>query len=274
MSPLALLVERSQSKRAARLKPSAAAEQWARSAAAWLDSDKAETGSATAALETLAWAYELPALAEWLPADLWWRLLARLVAIAGQAGGIDLEAQPLANQLLAGELPLVLACQFPELNPCHVLAAAGRAALSRGIAELLDGEGLPQCRWLPIFRPLLACWTRARTVAGKKAWDSEIEVEFAFAVGEAIRLSRADGRQPLSSGTAGDWSPKLIKQALRLVGPGPAGPPRRTMLPPAKLAAKSSAKPNVAAAVHGDWAELALLQPGWQRGGPKADRGL
>jgi hypothetical protein len=252
-----------------RLKPSAAAEHWIRSAELWLDRSQAETGSVTGALEALAWAYELPALAECLPAVLWWRLLARLVAIASQAGGIDLEAQPLANQLLAGELPLVLACQFPELNPCHALAAAGSAALSRGMAELLDGEGLPQCRWLAIFRPLLACWTRARTVAGKKTWDSETEVQFVHAVGEAIRLSRADGRQPLSTGTAGDWSPKLLKQALRLVGPGLLQQRARKMLPPAKRGGKSSAKPDVGAAVHGDWAELAVLQPGWQRGGPK-----
>ncbi|HEY1786072.1 MAG TPA: hypothetical protein VGG30_11005 [Pirellulales bacterium] len=267
-SPLALAAGR------ARLTPSAAAQHWPQAAAAWLDAGSTDAGpndagSVTGALEALSWSYELPALAKWLPAALWWRLLARLVAMANQAGGIDLEAQPLANQLLAGELPLVLACQFPELNPCHALAAAGSAALSRGMSELLDGEGLPQCRWLPIFRPLLACWTRVRTVAGKKTWDRDTEVQFADAVGEAIRLSRADGRQPFSTGTAGDWSPKLLKQALRLAGAGPLQRRAEKLLPPARHKAKSAGKPDVAAAVHGDWAELAVLQAGWHRGGPK-----
>ncbi|HEX4146343.1 MAG TPA: hypothetical protein VHY91_22775 [Pirellulales bacterium] len=271
LSPLGLATgpseTESESKR--RLKISAASQDWTGAAAAWLDHNGADAGSVTGALEALSWAYELPALAESLPAALWWRLLARLVAIAGQAGGIDLEAQPLANQLLAGELPLVLARQFPELNPCHALAAAGSAALSRGIAELLDGEGLPQCRWLPIFRPLLACWTRARTAGGKRAWDSETEVQFVHAVGEAIRLSRVDGRQSLSSGTAGDWCPKLFKQALGLVDARALDRRARKMLPPGRKGAKTPARPDATAAVNGDWSELAVLQPGWQRGGPK-----
>ncbi|HTU25441.1 MAG TPA: hypothetical protein VMF30_08595 [Pirellulales bacterium] len=252
-----------------RLKRSAAAERWPRAVAAWLDRPGPESGSPAAALEALAWAYDLVPLVEYLPATLWWRLLGRLVAIANQAAGIDLEAQPLANQWLAGELPLVLASQFPELKPCHELLPAGSAALARGIAELLDGEGLPQCRWLAIFRPLLACWTRARTVAGKKAWPAETEIEFAHAVGEAIRLSRADGRQPLSTGTAGDWEPKLIKQGLRLLDDRQLATRARRLLPPAGRPGKAWPKPDVAAAVHGDWAEMAVLQPGWQCGGPK-----
>jgi hypothetical protein len=94
-------------------------------------------------------------------------------------------------------------------------------------------------------------------------------VQFAHTVGEAIRLSRADGRLPFSTGTAGAWSPKLLKQALRLIGAGPLRRRARKLLPPAEGGAKSSGRPDVGAAVHGDWAELAVLQPGWQRGGPK-----
>ncbi len=109
-----------------------------------------------------------------------------------------------------------------------------------------------------------------RTIVGKKAWDSEGEVQFVHAVCEAIRLSRADGRQPLSTGTAGKWSPKLLRQALRLVDDGRLTRRARKLLPLSdRPAGKSLGKPDVTAAVHGDWAELAVLQSGWHRGGPK-----
>jgi hypothetical protein len=250
-----------------RLKPKAAAEHWTAAAQQWLD--RTETSTATVALEALSWAYELPKLAPHLPARLWWQLLTRLVTIADQAGGIDLEAQPLVNQLLAGELPLVLAYQFPELKPAHQLAPAGAAALSRGVGELLDGEGLPHGRHLAIFRPLMACWTRARSLAGKATWDSQAEKQFAQAVLELVRLSRGDGRQPLTTNSAGAWCPKLVKQALRLVKSDRLDRRARLLLPLGRGGAKLAPKPNKSAAVRGEWAELAVLQPGWHRGGPK-----
>ena len=222
------------------------------------------------ALEALAWAYSTAgngrlAVGAALVAVCspgWWRS-------PDDAGGIDLEAQPLVNQLLAGELPWVLADQFPELKPCHELATTGSAALARGIGELLDGEGLPQARRLAIFRPLLASWTRARTIGGKSTWDSAAEKQYAHALTELVRLSRADGRQVFASGSADAWSAKMLKQALGLVDSGRLERPRRKVLPPARPRSGAVARPDKDAAVHGDWAEMAVLQPGWQCGGPK-----
>ncbi len=45
--------------------------------------------------------------------------------------------------------------------------------------------------------------------------------------------------------------------------------PRRKVLPPARPRSGAVARPDKDAAVHGDWAEMAVLQPGWQCGGPK-----
>ena len=261
--PLALAAE------GRRVKARSAQNHWTEAARAWLERRAADDGGTAGALEALAWAYQLPDLAAWLSAPLWWRLLTRLVAIAGDAGGIDLEAQPLVNQLLAGELPWVLADQLPELKPCHELATTGSAALARGIGELLDGEGLPQAGRLAIFRPLLACWTRARTMGGKSTWDSAAEKQFSHALAELVRLSRADGRQVFASGSADAWSAKMLKQALRLVDSGRLARRARKVLPPARPRGGAVARPDKDAAVHGDWAEMAVLQPGWQCGGPK-----
>ncbi len=72
-------------------------------------------------------------------------------------------------------LDLVVA--VPEIAPCHELRAIASDALSFGLAEILDGEGLPQSQYLPAFRPVVACWTRCRLIGeslAERALDGEI----------------------------------------------------------------------------------------------------
>jgi hypothetical protein len=61
-----------------------------------------------------------------------------LVAAAGEAQQLQVQVEPLATQLLAGELPLALAYVLPELVACRDLAPPGRHSLSYGLVELLD----------------------------------------------------------------------------------------------------------------------------------------
>ena len=83
--------------------------------------------------------------------------------------------------------------------PCLRVAAA--RSLSLGLAEMLDGEGLPQSRLLSAFIPLVACWTRCRLIvarispeAGEElaspvaCWDADAEGQYPLAVREAVRL--------------------------------------------------------------------------------------
>jgi len=122
------------------------------------------------------------------------------------------------------------------------------------------------CRF---WRPLLACWTRCRAIAGKAAWDRDSEKQFRLLVLEAIRLSRTDGTQVLSDGEAGRWTPKLFKLALQLVDRQPISKTALRMLPAGKSRAASQGSIKPKSAVNSDWAEIAVLQPAWQRSGPK-----
>ncbi len=249
---------------------SAAEADWAAEVENWIWSCEAAVRSVPWALETLAWTRALPHLAQGpLEARLWWRLLGTLIALASQGDRIDVLNQPLENQLLAGELALTLAYLFPELEACRQLRAPARAALARGLAELLDGEGLPQGALLPIMRPLWACWIRCRAIGGKATWDRESEKQFRRLALEAVRLSRTDGTQVLSAGEAGAAEPKLFELARRLVDSKSLDRASARMLPAKRRrgAADGNIKPSPA--VNSEWSEIAVLQPAWRTGGPK-----
>ena len=162
-------------------------------------------GSATAAaLESLAWLQLLVARADLLGGPLWWDVWQRLQETARRPA-VALEADPLGHQLAAGELPLTLAALFPELQACRSLRTAAAAALSHGMAELLDGEGLPQCRDLAEFPLLVACWTRCRWLGEDLVcgcWNAEAEEQYPRALRELVRLMRPDGSPALRSAPA------------------------------------------------------------------------
>ena len=89
---------------------------------------------------------------------VWWESLSELQHIAQAAAVLDPTIHPLVHQWLAGELPLVLACQFPVAGSLSGTAAAGTSrALSIGMEELLDGEGLPHGRHIVLQSALAAC---------------------------------------------------------------------------------------------------------------------
>ena len=105
---------------------------------------------------------------------------------------------PLAGQLLWGELPLTLASLLPELGDCRGSAElpAGRRSMP-AFAELLDGEGLPHRQVLPLLGPLLACWTRCRALGTARLQAAvgakRREAQIARPVQYALRLCHAEG---------------------------------------------------------------------------------
>ena len=162
----------------------------------WLEDACSRESAATLALECLAWCHGLPWLSQVLPAAPWCELLDRLVEIAGESAGISAEELPLAQQLLCGELPLTLAYWFPELARCRALWTPASQQLSGGIVELLDGEGLPRAKDLPLVRPLLACWTRCCLLGApsdRNALDAAGREQYAWLLRQALRLTRGDG---------------------------------------------------------------------------------
>ena len=222
------------------------------------------------AMEALAWAHAMPQLAGSLPAEEWEALLARLLEAASAAGEVELEREPLAHQLLAGELSWTLAGRLPDIAACRKLERQGRAALSAGLARLLDGEGFPQAGNLAILRPLLACWTRSQILGAQLpggGFRPQAARRYRRLIGNALRLARPDGRPPFSNGEATCDAP-LFDAAVRLGGDKNnrrvaafALPPSRKQ--PPKRARKGAALPSAAA--HSEEAAVAVLRRDWSR---------
>lgn len=167
----------------------------------WLGESVGGTPDRGAALETLAWGRAAARLAPRVSAEAWWSLLDHLLATAREAADLPLDEDPLLHQLLAGELPLVLAYLLPEIKPCRDQAPAGRRAVWAGMDELLDGQGLPHARCLDLLRPLLASWTRCRATSDGVpggAWKPAAETQYQWLVRQALRLARHDGSHVFS----------------------------------------------------------------------------
>lgn len=225
------------------------------------------------ALEALAWAQALPRLAGPLTATTWWKLAEQLLDTAAASDPLELEAAPLVQQLLAGELRLTLGYLLPELVPCRGLTALARTALSDGLRGLLDADGPPQGKHLAHFRPLLACWTRCRAIGGQLsqgAWNAEAEGYYQWLVRSALRLTRSNGSQVLSGGSAGAWCRELFEAAVQFGGDPEDRAVAALVLPGAKKLKGRAAKAVVpGASNHSEWAAMTVLRTGWPRSEPR-----
>ena len=228
-------------------------------------------------LELLAGAYELPVLVAHLPRQKWWDVLAELRQAAVDAAALDLSSLPLWHQQLAGELPLALAILFPEIERCAGLLPAAKIALSAGMGEVLDGEGMPHCRYLGIHQPLVACWTRARILAsalGKNCWNDEAEAQYRFAVREMLRLARRDG-QSLFSARPVEPRPSLSTASFFAAAAELSRNKKNRSIvcgfPGFRLAKqrKNAGQHMPAAANHSEWSQAAVLRPNWRRSSPR-----
>jgi hypothetical protein len=230
-----------------------------------------------AALQLLALAYSLPKLAKHASPERWWQLAARLndLATEAQQHRVDWPADPadvVRQQLLAGELPLVLSYLFPEIRALRELQTAARSALSEGLLELTDGQGLPHGRLLPVVGPLFACWTRARWLGArlkKRAWSRKAEVQYEWLVRNALRLADRDGRFLLTheQTTAPAWSKSLFTTAIALSGDecdcAAAAIAVSPKIVPKKLRYKVNDLPK--ASINSDWSGIAVLASGWSQ---------
>lgn len=180
---------------------------------AWLKTAGDRGGDWACAFETLAWAYSLPRLAAQIDSAAWWRLVDCLLHVAGQAAR-DGGHGPLGEQLLGGELSLVLAVVLPEVAACRRAAAVGRRTLVAGRKRIALGSGLPHARHHAELRTLLACWTRARLLDERARFDRH----YAILLRNALRLMRPDGAQSLCADGAGRWNPRLFAAATAVAG--------------------------------------------------------
>ncbi len=238
---------------------------------AWLADSESRRDESAFGLEILAWSYVLPRLAATLPAAPWCEVLDYLTQAATQWPDLSLQRQPLAHQWLAGELPLTLAYQFPELPACSGLRAPAAEALSAGLHGLLDGNGLPSARNLRLVRPLLACWTRCRALAAddkRPVFDDEAQSNFEWFVRRALQLTRETGSPVFSRVAFGPNDLELFEVAVQLVGNEDDAAIADQILPGRSAQRRKSQKlvffPEAGA--NTEWGNVAILRPSWLRG--------
>jgi hypothetical protein len=236
----------------------------------WLASVASPPATAELGLGCLAWCAALPRLTDHLSAPLWWQLLNRLMAIASDKSPTP--GDPLAMQLLFGELPLALAYSFPEIEACLELVDGGRRTISQGIDELLDGEGLPHGRHLHLLRPLLACWTRSHAIgqALSPRWcEPQAQRQIARLVEHTLRLSRPGGQQVFASADSRSWDPDLLKAALEFADDRATDRVFRLLENRRPGSRKVRGKTLPPPALDSEWAGIAVLRPDWS---PTAQR--
>jgi hypothetical protein len=249
-------------------------EDWQRAVGA-VFTDGDNSVDEPAALLQLACAYSLAALSAAIPQHRWWELLGRLISTARDAAVLELASTPLVHQWLAGELAVALAVLFPELSTCTELLSGGRKALSAGLDELLDGEGMPQARYLSIQQPLLACWTRVRAMAAYSAescWDDDAKAQYPCAVREMLRLADHCGNSLFVDTSDGHVQrvAELLGAAVKLSDDKGNRAAFGSLHRKGSKRAKGIPEKRLpSAANHSEWAQVAILRPAWKPTSPQ-----
>ncbi|MEM9353127.1 MAG: hypothetical protein AAGA92_08945 [Planctomycetota bacterium] len=243
--------------------------------------DEVEDGGGASlefALETLAVCELLPALAGRVASQFWWELLDGLwhvvTSTADSAPSLDAPPQrSLAQQMLAAELPLAMACGLPEMKPIHELRAAGLERVADGLEELLNGDGLPHGGQAGLFLPLAACWTRCRVLSKqlpKTKWPAEAQAEYELAIQQCVRLTGADSRMLVADPLAGAWTPEFVEAAMAYGGDESDVAGIAAVLPK-KLLGSVEEKEEYEPPETSDrceWSGLAVMRTHWSRSAP------
>ena len=248
------------------------------SAEVWLASTSHGVGGLDPAMKALAWAHILPDLASKIEPTVWQGLCDKLVALSNEASKIDLLERPLAHQLLGGELSWTLAARLTDSRLAGRLAKSGRSAFGLALNELLDRDGMLPAAHLALVRPLLACWTRGRTLAQSLpngGWGARSEQRYQRFVQTAMRLMRPDGRPTFCISDTEPWGRELFDAALADRSHEINHQIAKLALPTAKASTGKKAKKAKkgaglpSPAVHCEKAGVAVLRPDWLRDGER-----
>ncbi|OUT63829.1 MAG: hypothetical protein CBB70_13285 [Planctomycetaceae bacterium TMED10] len=227
----------------------------------WATTHTTNVLDATVAIQNLACAWSLAELSNAIGADLWWAILDQLVNSATDTLQLDIQQQPLAANLLGGELPLVLAYLFPELKSTSELSNQAIDFLSEAVVEMLDGEGMPKACYLPFFGPLLGCWTRCRAIMeqqNKLLWNDAAENQYRWLITQAVRMSRGGGGFAFAMSENLKSDRDLLISAVALSGNKSDRQAARAIVGRKKQRAKRSIAFDPS--YHSEWAGVGLLR--------------
>ena len=240
----------------------------------WVQGTRALPQSAGFALESLAAAHLLPAIAGEATEKLWWRILEALWQVTQSSADWRAEAEmpaemALAQQILAGELPLTLAYLFPEMRPLYKLRESAYEALSEGLLELTNGEGLLRGPSLGIMRPLLASWTRSHAIGQqlkKGCWNNKAAEQYTFMVTQALALSAPDGTAILGAPHGERWTPEFLAAAVRLGGGSLDASAAKRMFNKklTRLVTGKTTSHNPLTSDNCEWSGVAVMRAAWE----------
>lgn len=239
---------------------------WNEAAEAWLAQigGGAETESA---LEAIAWARALLPAAKLLREDVWKNVLAKLIELTQDASALQLDDDPLAFLLYAGELPFTLGALWSPAAPAKRLLKQGREALNQGANDLLDGNGLPAWSELPALRMLFAIWTRCQLMGAQApggCLKDKAEIQFDWLIRQSIRMTDGNGRNVLSEDAGGDWNKRLFTAAMEFATADDAA--LAEMAFRGSKWKKGKTRRKVASASdHSEWSRLGVLRSDWTR---------
>ena len=246
--------------------------------AGWLEGTQALPQTIDFAVECLVVAHTLPRISAAVLPEFWWELIDALWKIVCSAKDWRSDAelpveQGVAQQMLAGELPLTMAYLVPEIRPVGKLRSAAHEALSEGLAELTNGNGLLQGEYLSYQRPLLACWTRCRMLGKhfkKGCWNVKGEEQFQWLVTHCLGLSSPKGTPLLGQPHYEVWSPDFLRTAVQVGGDKDDAAAAHAIFSK-KLASAVKSGNNDALPETSDnceWAGVAYMRAEWERKSP------
>ncbi|MCR5163112.1 MAG: hypothetical protein K6C40_03745 [Thermoguttaceae bacterium] len=217
-----------------------------------------------------------------------------LEQLAADAQAISPDEEPLAYLLLAGELPLTLACVGRKLTTARKNAFLKQAkkVLNETLADFLDGAGMPRADLLPVSRLLAASWVRSRWLdlmridalpdpngneellqepKSDENSNSFFSSDALSALEWAVRLlmycTRPDGSMIFTrpSEKTAFWCPELFVAALKIDSDRADKKLAVSILP--DLTSKNAAQlaqslPN--ASNESSWGRVSILQTNWQ----------
>ena len=219
---------------------------------------------------------------------------AALEQLAADAQAISPDEEPLAFQLLAGELPLTLACVGRKLTAArkNVLLKQAKKIVNETLDAFLDGAGMPRADLLPVSRLLAASWVRSRwldlmridalpdpngneeTLLEHKTDENSNSIftsDGLSALEWAVRLlmycTRPDGSMIFTypAEKTAFWCPELFVAALKIDSDRDDKKLAVSILP--DLTSKTAGKlaqslPN--ASNDSPWGQVSILQTNWQ----------
>lgn len=246
--------------RLVQLKKSSTATEfdWTLALEEWHDDIRANPNVAVA-VDSLAWAHALPLLVKPLSKPDWQGLLVSLHKLT-QTTAQDC---PIIQSLLTVELPMTLAYGLRDLAFCHALRKPARSNFASILDVVLDGEGMPQGRFVGSIQLLLASCTRtlmldAQLKKGRVAKAARLQ--FDWLCRQTLRWARPDGSTMLQANASSPHFDELMKYALKLTEDDSDVMSFRT------LRGKRKARPTddmAPCSEHSEWSELATMRTSW-----------